>query len=125
MILLEPVESNLASYIVLLIFAYIFFIAPYSRSASTDVTERTQSKDEKHLALHFMRTTRELFSAISVYAVGALMEISKKSFILDPRNFLYVFYGNAIIALAFHIARRVRERVEKDMEEESAAEGSN
>lgn len=43
-ILLDPIEQNLAFYIILLAFAYIFLISPYSRAASTEISERTESK---------------------------------------------------------------------------------
>ena len=43
-ILLDMVAENLAFYILFLVFAYIFLVSPYSRAASTEISERTDSK---------------------------------------------------------------------------------
>lgn len=81
-------------------------VCPFTRLPQTDVLERVSSPKEKYLAVNSMRMGSEILSAVYTLIIGFIME-------KDPRNFLFFLSINPAIAFILHIARALRERVER------------
>ena len=101
---IDKEEENLRYFILLFGLVAVFFISPFSRSASSEVTDRTENERENYLVINSM-VVRELLAALFFLLIGNLME-------MGTINFLYILMGNALISIILHIIRRIKEGVE-------------
>ena len=72
---IEVDEKNLLYFIVFFGLGFIFYMVPYSKSTTTEVSERLQNGKEQYLMINFMRIMRGILTTFSLFGAGFIMNI--------------------------------------------------